>query len=77
MKESKKFLENYREEFKKREKILGLFVSSGYASVPEKQLQTKKEYLEKVMAELGVEADIYDALGGVFDFSKSSHACIC
>lgn len=24
------------------------------------------------MAELGIEADIYDAFGGVFDFSKSS-----
>lgn len=31
MKEPKKFLKNHREEFKKRKKILGLFVSSGYA----------------------------------------------
>ena len=72
MKEPKKFLEKHKDEFKKKEKLLGLFVSSGNASIPEKYQQAKTDYLEKVMTEIEIEADIYDAFGGVYDLSNSS-----
>jgi len=71
VKEPKKFLEK-NEEFKSKTKIFGLFISSGYASFPEKKPEIEKDYLEKVMAKLGVEADIYSPFGGLFDFSESS-----
>jgi menaquinone-dependent protoporphyrinogen IX oxidase len=72
MKEPKRFLEKYKDEFKKNEKILGMFVSSGNASIPEKYQEAKTDYLNKVMADIGIEADIYDAFGGVYDLSESS-----
>jgi len=72
MKEPKRFLEKHKVELKKKEKLLGMFVSSGNASIPEKYQEAKTDYLEKVMTEIEIEADIYDAFGGVYDLSKSS-----
>nr|MDO8082158.1 flavodoxin domain-containing protein [Candidatus Freyarchaeota archaeon] len=72
MNEPQEFLKKHRVEIQKKEKILGMFVSCGLASVPENCEKAKSDYLEKVMAKIGIEADIYDAFGGVYDFSKSS-----
>jgi menaquinone-dependent protoporphyrinogen oxidase len=68
-KESKKFLEMYKKEL--NEKGLGLFVCCALAATD--QAQAKKDYLEKVIDELGITPDIYDAFGGVLDFSESSN----
>jgi menaquinone-dependent protoporphyrinogen oxidase len=72
MKEPRKFLEKIKDGVKKNEKILGVFVSSGNASIPEKYQEAKTDYLEKVIADIGIEADIYDAFGAVYDLSESS-----
>lgn len=72
MKEPQAFLKKYKEELQKKEKALGIFISSGTAAVPEKREYARTEWIEKVMNKMGVEADIYDAFGGVFDFSESS-----
>ncbi|KYK36866.1 MAG: hypothetical protein AYK19_00815 [Theionarchaea archaeon DG-70-1] len=69
-KEPKTFLEKYKEEFNRKEKILGMFVCC--ASAAADYDYAKKEYLEKVMETIGITADIYDAFGGVLDLSKSS-----
>lgn len=81
MNEPQEFLKKHKAEIQKKEKIFGLFVSCGSAMVnpstreplyPEKCEKAKSDYLEKVMAKIGIEANIYDAFGGVYDFSESS-----
>ncbi len=67
-KEPKNFLKKHKEELNK--KVLGIFVCSGYAAKDPDY--ARKEYIEKVMEELGVTTDMYEAFGGVFDFSESS-----
>ncbi|KYK33896.1 MAG: hypothetical protein AYK18_04205 [Theionarchaea archaeon DG-70] len=67
-KEPKNFLKKHKEELNK--KVLGIFVCSGYAAKDPDY--ARKEYLEKAMEELGVTTDMYEAFGGVFDFSESS-----
>ncbi len=69
-KEPKKFLENYKKEFEKREKVLGMFVCSALSL--QDQAKAKKMYLEDIMEKIGVKADLYDAFGPVLDFSESS-----
>ncbi|MGQ9723698.1 MAG: flavodoxin domain-containing protein [Candidatus Jordarchaeum sp.] len=72
MNEPQEFLKKHRGEFQKKEKKLGLFISSGFASIPENREKAKNDWIEKVMNKIGVKADIYDAFGGVYDFSESS-----
>lgn len=81
MNEPQEFLKKHKVEIKKKEKILGIFVSCGSAMVnpstrkplyPEKYENAKIDYLEKVMAKIGIEANISDVFGGVYDFSESS-----
>lgn len=49
-----------------------MFVCSAYGSVPKNRSKAKEDYLEKTMTEMGIKADVYDAFGGVLDFSESS-----
>ncbi|MFX1252881.1 MAG: flavodoxin domain-containing protein [Promethearchaeota archaeon] len=72
VKHPKTFLQKYKDELKNRGKILGIFISSGYAASPEKYPEAKKLFIEDLLVKLNVEADIYDAFGGIFDFSESS-----
>lgn len=53
-------------------KTLGLFVSCADATIPEAVAKARQDYLEATMEELGIIAEIYDAFGGVLDFTKSS-----
>ncbi|MFW9997232.1 MAG: flavodoxin domain-containing protein [Candidatus Odinarchaeota archaeon] len=69
-KEARQFLMKNREVL--NTKTLGLFVSCADASLPGTVDKARKEYLEDVMEEIGIAAGIYDAFGGVFDFTKSS-----
>jgi len=70
MKEPKKFLKKNKENFNQAKIPLGLFVSSGTAiSNP---IKAKKDYLEKVVNQIGVKTDIYDTFGAIFDFSETS-----
>jgi len=70
--EPRKFLNKNKEELKKREKTLGIFVSCGFATVPPRRPEAKQEYIEKNMAELGIEPHITDAFGALLDFSPTS-----
>jgi len=72
-KESKKFLENNLEFFKNSDKTIGVFVSSGLASNPNKIVELKKDYIEKVINQYGISADLYDVFGGILDLSKDSN----
>ncbi len=69
-KDAKKFLE-INKEFLKKSKI-GVFVSSGDAGNSEKISKAREDYIEKILAEKEITANIYDAFGGVIDLSKSS-----
>lgn len=72
MSEPQEFLKKFRSVLKKGKKVLGLFISSGFASIPENREKAKVDWIEKIMDKVGIQADIYEAFGGVFDFSQSS-----
>jgi menaquinone-dependent protoporphyrinogen IX oxidase len=50
----------------------GVFISCGYASDPKHYPIAIRDFLERIFVQVGVKPDIYDAFGGVFDFSVSS-----
>jgi menaquinone-dependent protoporphyrinogen IX oxidase len=54
--------------------VAGVFVSCGSASTPEGHAEAKDRYVEKIVADLGVKAevDMYNAFGGVLDLSSSA-----
>jgi len=74
VREPRDFLKKHVGELKTREKVVGIFVSAGSASIPRDQPKARKDYIEKVLADLGIEADISDAFGGVLDLSPASRA---
>jgi len=74
MREPRDFLKKLAGELKTREKTVGIFVSAGSASRPRDQPKAKTDYIEKMLSDLSVEADICDAFGGVLDLSPASRA---
>jgi len=74
MREQRDFLKKYVGELKTREKVAGIFVSAGSASIPRHQPKARSDYIKKVLADLGIEADISDAFGGVLGPSPASRA---
>ncbi len=68
-KEPEEFLKKHTNELSKG-KILGMFVCSGLAV--EDPQKARKMYVEDVSEKLGVNPNLYDAFGGVFDFSETS-----
>jgi len=72
-KETKTFMKNNLEFFNNSNIVFGVFVSSGLASNPKKILELKKEYIEDVINQYGITADLYDVFGGVLDLSKDSN----
>ncbi|MHA2246808.1 MAG: flavodoxin domain-containing protein [Candidatus Hodarchaeales archaeon] len=71
-KEAKQFLKRKKQIINQNNIILGVFVSCGYASDPKHYPIAIKDFLERIFDEIGIKPDIYDAFGGVFDFSNSS-----
>jgi len=71
VKEPRVFLKKHVDEFKKREKILGVFVS-GALTVVDYEKQIEDSIKNKILEELGIHADIYDAFGPLMDFSEDS-----
>ncbi|MFX1514432.1 MAG: flavodoxin domain-containing protein [Promethearchaeota archaeon] len=71
-KESKNFLKKNINTFKLNGKKLGVFVVCGDATAPDERPKVRADFIEKVLKKLDVQADIYDAFGGVLDFSPSS-----
>ncbi len=72
MKEPKRFLQKHQRELSSADKILGVFVSSMGAAIPDQHQETHDKCIGDVMHELRVQPVISEAFGGVFDFSSSS-----
>lgn len=75
-KEAKNFLKKNVEVINSNKKPLGIFLSSGEASDPDKRPAAIEKYLLEVFKELGLilgENVLYDAFGGVFDMSETSN----
>lgn len=54
-------------------KVLGVFVSSGEAANPKNHTEVRRKYLERILNLTGVNADMKEVFGGIFDFSSSSN----
>lgn len=50
----------------------GFFVTSGYASDPDRYKESLNLYIEKKLQKYQLSFTIYDAFGGVFDLTKTS-----
>jgi len=74
MREPRDFLKKHAAELKMRRGIVGIFVSAGSASRPRDQPKARRDYIEKVLAGVDVEADLSDAFGGMLDLSPASRA---
>ena len=75
-KEAKNFLKTNIKDINKKRMFVGIFLSSGEASDPEKRPEIIKKYLIKVFKELGLDLGdhiFYDAFGGVYDLSKNTN----
>ncbi len=75
--ETSRFLKKHADELKALKTkglVVGVFVSCGTASTPEKREEARQTYIEKVITELGIRdaVDACDAFGGVYDLSPSA-----
>jgi menaquinone-dependent protoporphyrinogen IX oxidase len=71
-KEMKSFMKKNKEGINMHSGPKAFFVSSGYAAIPEKYIDIKNEYCRKVLEDIGVKIDNYEAFGGVMDVSQTS-----
>jgi menaquinone-dependent protoporphyrinogen oxidase len=71
-KSARKFLKKYADELKEKPNALGVFVSCGDGGIPEKREQAKEEYIKSMLDKYEVEADIYEAMGGMIDLTEDS-----
>ncbi|MEJ2251024.1 MAG: hypothetical protein P8Y97_15400, partial [Candidatus Lokiarchaeota archaeon] len=58
---------------KESNKVLGFFVSCATANNPEERPTARKKYIEDVLKDYAIEADLYEAFGGVIDLSDNSN----
>ena len=75
-KEAKNFLKTNIQEINESRMFVGIFLSSGEASDPEKRPEIVEKYLVKVFTDLGLDLGdhvLYDAFGGVYDLSKTTN----
>ncbi len=74
-KEPKKYIKKYSEMLKNPNKIFGMFVCSILAV--QDYEQAKEDYLQKTLEKYNIPDDknhiVYDAFGGVMDFSKETN----
>lgn len=74
-KETKNFLKTNVNHINENETLVGIFLSSGEASDPEKRPDIVEKYLVTIFKELGLDLGnhvLYDAFGGVFDLSETT-----
>ncbi|MHA2204195.1 MAG: flavodoxin domain-containing protein [Candidatus Hodarchaeales archaeon] len=74
-KEAKNFLKRNVNHLNENETLVGIFLSSGEASDPEKRPDIVEKYLVTIFKELGLDLGnhvLYDAFGGVFDLSETT-----
>ncbi|MBY9006589.1 MAG: hypothetical protein KGD63_07510 [Candidatus Lokiarchaeota archaeon] len=75
-KDAKKFLKNNVVEIHENKILVGIYLSSGLASNPEKRPEAIEKYLIKIFEKLGLELGDhiqYDAFGGVYDLSENTN----
>ena len=71
-KKIKKFVNKNKKRLDKRDFKFGVFVSCGTASSKEKIPEAKAKYIDKKMQKIGVDCDIAEAFGPIYDFSETS-----
>ncbi len=74
-KEAKKFLKTNVKAINDNKILVGIFLSSGEASDPDKKPEAVEKYLVKVFQEIGLDLGghvLYDAFGGVLDLTDAS-----
>ncbi|MFX0211614.1 MAG: flavodoxin domain-containing protein [Candidatus Hodarchaeota archaeon] len=71
-KEMKKFVKENKEEINALKGPKVFFVCSGYAAIPERYQEIKQEYSKKILVDLGISVDNYEAFGGVMNVSPDS-----
>ncbi|MFX0124636.1 MAG: flavodoxin domain-containing protein [Candidatus Hodarchaeota archaeon] len=71
-KEAQSLLKKCKQNNNIKSLITGVFISCGYASDPNHYPIAIRDFLERVFVQVGIKPNIYDAFGGVFDFSHSS-----
>lgn len=71
-KTTKKFIKKHKEELQNRKFLLGVFVSCGTASDKDKIKEAKQKYIEKKLHKIGLNYDISEAFGPIYDFSETS-----
>ncbi|TFF88743.1 MAG: hypothetical protein EU550_00730 [Promethearchaeota archaeon] len=67
----KKFLKKKADDLKG--KNFGFFVSCLTANKPEDRPEARKKYIENVLKDYGINADMYEAFGGILDLSENSN----
>lgn len=71
-KEAKLFLEKNAQHFRKNQTKLAVFVSSLLAGHPDTYEQSKKKHISDILADYEISSILYDAFGGLIDFTKQS-----
>ncbi|OLS22916.1 MAG: Protoporphyrinogen IX dehydrogenase [menaquinone] [Candidatus Heimdallarchaeota archaeon LC_3] len=71
-KEVKEYLKKNKEKLVKGEITLGFFISCGYASDPKYYPIAIRDFIEKGFRKIGIKPDMYEAFGGIFDYSDNS-----
>ena len=72
VKSAKKFIKKHKKELTNRNFIFGVFVNCGTASEKTKIKVAKQKYIEKKMQKIGLNYDISEAFGPIYDFSETS-----
>ena len=71
-KEIKKFIEINLDDLRKYTNPIGLFVTSGLASNPDRYEELKEDYIEKPLQKYHLSVTIFDVFAGVLDLTSSS-----
>ena len=71
-KETKEFVNASKSSILESSIPFGFFISCGYASDPHHYPIAIKEFLENKFSQIGILPDLFEAFGGVFDFSPTS-----
>jgi menaquinone-dependent protoporphyrinogen oxidase len=75
-KEAESFLKKIKRRFINGRPAIGVFISCGYAADAKHYPIAMRSFLEKKFKDIGFHPDIYEAFGGIFDFSSSSNKSI-
>ena len=71
-KKIKKFIKKQKNVLKEKQCKSGFFINCGTASRKEKIKEAKEKYIDKKLQDMGINFDIADAFGPIYDFSETS-----